>query len=676
MMNPARTGLEIAVIGMAGRFPGAQDLNEFWQNLQQSVESIAELADADLLEKGVSAKTLADPNDVKVGGVLTNEDCFDAAYFGYSPREAEILDPQQRLFLETAVHALETAGYDAEQYSGSVGVYGGAGMNGYLLNLYSSKAIRERVSPYELFVANDKDFLTTRVSYKLNLSGPSIDVQTACSSSLVAVHLACQALLSGECDVALAGGVAISKQMGYRAQAGSIYSPDGHCRAFDAQAAGTVGGNGVGIVVLKRLEEALADGDTIDAVIKGSAINNDGSQKVSYTAPSVEAQAAVIQSALTMAEVSAESISYIEAHGTGTAIGDPIEIAALTQAFQKNAQSHRSDTIEQVSRSKKNSRCAIGSVKTNIGHLDAAAGISGFIKTVLALKQQQLPATLHFQSENPQTNLTNSPFYVNSVLSDWSHSAAYEYPRRAGVSSFGIGGTNAHVILEESPAASSQVANQQQALFPEILPLSAKTPVALDLLSLNLADYLDQHPDLSLADVAHTLQIGRRALPYRRALSCSTCAKAARQLRESPVEDAFSPIAEQFSTVFLFPGQGSQHVGMVQNLYKTEPHFRQALDECAELLSDRFDLIKSLSIELGGLTLQPILFSVEYALVQLWRALGILPAAMLGHSLGEYVAAYVSGVFDLKTALNLVTLRGQLMAKMPAGSMLSVNLSA
>lgn len=689
MMNPTRTGLEIAVIGMAGRFPGAQNLDEFWQNLQQSVESITELADAGLQEKGVSAETLADPNYVKVGGVLANEDCFDAAYFGYSPREAEILDPQQRLFLETAVHALETAGYDAEQYSGSIGVYGGAGMNGYLLNLYSSEAIRERVSPYELFVANDKDFLTTRVSYKLNLNGPSVDVQTACSSSLVAVHLACQALLSGECDMALAGGVAISRQVGYRAQAGSIYSPDGHCRAFDAQAAGTVGGNGVGIVVLKRLEDAMADGDTIDAVIKGSAINNDGSQKVSYTAPSVEAQAAVIQAALTMAEVSAESISYVEAHGTGTAIGDPIEIAALTQAFQANFQANSTAAEEQILQSEQNSRCAIGSVKTNIGHLDAAAGISGFIKTVLALKHQQIPATLHFQSANPTTNLADSPFHVNSALSDWSQSASHQRPRRAGVSSFGIGGTNAHVILEESPATSPQPETQQRAsltdsskelVSPQILPLSAQTPVALDLLSLNLADYLDSHPDLSLADVAHTLQVGRRALPYRRAVSTSTCAEAGYQLRQSPPEGSFSPITEQFSTIFLFPGQGSQHMGMAQNLYRTEPRFSQALDECAELLSNRFDLIKSLSLKppspkLGGPTLQPILFSVEYALAQLWRSLDILPTAMLGHSLGEYVAACIAGVFDLKTALSLVTLRGQLMAKMPTGAMLSVGLS-
>ncbi|MEL7052434.1 MAG: polyketide synthase, partial [Cyanobacteria bacterium J06588_5] len=426
---------------MAGRFPGARSIDEFWQNLKHSVESITPLDDEKLLAQGVSPEQLADPNYVKVGGVIEDSDLFDAAFFGFSPREAEILDPQQRLFLETAVEALETAGYDADRYPGSIGVYGGAGMNGYLLNLYSDAGVRDRVTPYELFISNDKDFLTTRVSYKLNLKGPSVDVQTACSSSLVAVHMACQSLLSGECDMALAGGVAISKQLGYRVQAGSIYSPDGHCRAFNASAAGTVSGNGVGIVVLKRLEDALSAGDTIDAVIKGSAINNDGALKVSYTAPCVEAQVAVIQAAHAMAEVSPQSISYVEAHGTGTTLGDPIEISALTQAFNTQA------AIENNNKTIQN--CAIGSVKTNIGHLDVAAGISGFIKTVLALNHKQIPASLHFQSPNPNIDFNNSPFYVNTALADWSSGNA---PRRAGVSSFGIGGTNAHVVLEEAPA--------------------------------------------------------------------------------------------------------------------------------------------------------------------------------------------------------------------------------
>ncbi|MEL6554840.1 MAG: beta-ketoacyl synthase N-terminal-like domain-containing protein [Cyanobacteria bacterium J06621_11] len=678
------SGLEVAVIGMAGRFPGAASIDEFWQNLQQSVESITALDDEQLLAQGISAETLADPSYIKVGGLIDGAELFDATYFGFSPREAEILDPQQRLFLETSVEALETAGYDPERYPGSIGVYGGAGMNGYLLNLYSNPDIREQVSPYELFVSNDKDFLTTRVSYKLNLKGPSVDVQTACSSSLVAVHMAAQALLSGECDMAIAGGVAISKQLGYRAQSGSIYSPDGHCRAFDAQAAGTVSGNGVGIVVLKRLEDAIADRDTIDAVIKGSAINNDGAQKVSYTAPCVAAQAAVIKAAHLMAEVSAQSISYIEAHGTGTALGDPIEIAALAQAFGQAFEA----SAAQTSNTQQKKSCAIGSVKTNIGHLDAAAGISGFIKTVLALKHQQIPATLHFQQPNPNIDFDNSPFYVNAALTDW---VSTDSPRRAGVSSFGIGGTNAHIVLEEAPI---DTVEDVEPASPQILVLSAKTPSALAIASTNLASYLTQtllsegnfskltKPELTkptLAEVAHTLQIGRAELAYRCAVVCDNLSDAVDQLQHSGSQVC----NEQPSLVFLFSGQGSQHTDMARGLYETQAVFKQTLDRCAELLSlADIDLLSLLYSDTQSQALsdtantQPALFAVEYALAQLWLSWGIQPTAMLGHSIGEYVAACLSGVFDLKTALQLVVMRGQLMQQMPSGSMLSVSLSA
>ncbi|MEM9087122.1 MAG: beta-ketoacyl synthase N-terminal-like domain-containing protein [Cyanobacteria bacterium P01_F01_bin.53] len=700
------SGLEVAVVGMAGRFPGARSVDEFWQNLQQSVESITPLEDEQLLAQGVSEEMLADPNYVKVGGVVEDADLFDAAFFGFSPREAEILDPQQRLFLETAVEALETAGYDPERYPGSIGVYGGAGMNGYLLNLYSSRAIRKSVSPYELFVSNDKDFLTTRVSYKLNLKGPSVDVQTACSSSLVAVHMAAQSLLSGECDMAIAGGVAISKQLGYKVQEGSIYSPDGHCRAFDAAAAGTVSGNGVGIVVLKRLEDALADGDTIDAVIKGSAINNDGALKVSYTAPCVEAQAAVIQAAHTMAEVLPHTISYIEAHGTGTALGDPIEIAALTQAFTHTDSSNETDSAS----------CALGSVKTNIGHLDAAAGISGFIKTVLALKHKQIPASLHFQTPNPNIDFSNSPFYVNSALAEWPQG---ESARRAGVSSFGIGGTNAHVILEEAPEEAPIVIPSKSPLTttqaPHLLVLSAKTPTALDLTALNLADHLERtlgncsvndNSKLTLADVAYTLQVGRKAFKHRRSVVCKTASEAIEKLHIQTTHT----ITEQPSLVLLFSGQGSQYSGMATGLYSSQPIFKQHLDHCAEILTseeitgekmadEEIDLLALLYPEAkadapqrttdgapfqngGDASLvqtaytQPVLFAIEYALAQLWKSRGLQPTAMLGHSLGEYVAACLAGVFDLTTALKLVVLRGQLMQEMPSGAMLSVSLSA
>ncbi|MEL7313642.1 MAG: beta-ketoacyl synthase N-terminal-like domain-containing protein, partial [Cyanobacteria bacterium J06559_3] len=483
------TGLEIAIIGMAGRFPGARSVAAFWDLLREGREAIAQLNDETLRQQGVDEALLSDPQYVKAGGVLTDVDQFDASFFGFSPREAELLDPQQRLFLEYAWNALETAGYDTEAYDGIIGVYGGAGMNGYLLNLYANAHIRESASPYELFLASDKDFLTTRVSYKLNLQGPSLDIQTACSSSLVAVHTACQSLLSGECDMALAGGVAVSKQVGYRAQEGGIYSPDGHCRAFDAQAQGTVGGNGVGIVVLKRLEDALRDGDTIDAVIKGSAVNNDGALKVSYTAPRIDSQAAVIRAAQVMAEVEPDTLSYIETHGTGTAIGDPIEIAALTQAFRQQTD--------------RQGFCAIGSVKTNIGHLDAAAGIASLIKTVLALKHQQIPASLHFQQPNPQIDFEHSPFYVNTALTGWP---AQDSPRRAGVSSFGIGGTNVHVILEEGRRQKAEgrgsgeqgtgnreqpITNNEQLITNnELLVLSAKTEAALEAATVNLGAYL------------------------------------------------------------------------------------------------------------------------------------------------------------------------------------------
>ena len=653
--NPSLTGLEIAIIGMAGRFPGAQSVTEFWHNLQQSVESIIPLEDEHLRTQGVSPATLADPSYVKVGGVLTGTDQFDAAFFGFSPREAELLDPQQRIFLETAWQALETAGYDSNRYPGSIGIYGGAGMNGYLLNLYASPSIRENVSPYELFISNDKDFLTTRVSYKLNLQGPSLDVQTACSSSLVAVHLACQALLSGECDMALAGGVAISKQLGYKAQSGSIYAADGHCRAFDAQADGTVGGNGVGMVVLKRLDDALNDGDTINAVIKGSAINNDGAMKVSYTAPRIDAQKVVIQAAQAMAEVSPESISYIEAHGTGTELGDPIELAALTQAFQTDQTGF----------------CAIGSVKTNIGHLDAAAGIAGLIKTVLALQHKQIPASLHFQQPNPKIDFEKSPFYVNATLNDWPQK---ESPRRAGVSSFGIGGTNAHIILEEAPV---QLVKKETA-EPQVLVLSAKTPTALNTAASNLIEYLKQSPDISLANVAHTLQVGRRAFGYRRSIVAQDIAETVAQLQIPTAQTS----SEHPHLVFLFPGQGSQYPGMAKGLYKTQPVFKAVIDDCATIL-DR-ELKPSLTHLLFGpatdlLThtryTQPALFSVEYALAKLWIHWGLKPRAMLGHSLGEYIAACLAGVFDLETALKLVVQRGQLMQQQVPGTMLSVALS-
>ncbi|OYD96059.1 polyketide synthase [Nostoc sp. 'Peltigera membranacea cyanobiont' 213] len=664
-------GLEVAIIGMAGRFPGAKNLDEFWQNLQNGVESIASFTDEELISSGIDSTMLNHPQYVKSRAALEDVELFDASFFGFNPREAEIIDPQQRLFLECAWEALESAGYDSKKYKGMIGIYGGTSINSYLINLYSNQNLINSIDDQQLVFGNDKDFLTTRVSYKLELEGPSIDIQTACSTSLVAVHLACRSLLGGECDIALAGGVAISssQKAGYLYQEGGILSPDGHCRAFDAKAQGTVFGSGVGIVVLKRLEDALADGDRIHAVIKGSAINNDGALKVSYTAPRIDTQAKVIKAAQTIAEVNPETITYIEAHGTGTSLGDPIEIAALTQAFHTDTQ--------------KKSFCAIGSLKTNIGHLDTAAGVAGLIKTVLALKHQQIPASLHFEQPNPEIDFDNSPFYVNTTLSEWKPNGT---PRRAGVSSFGIGGTNAHVILEEAPFVEPSSSSRPW----QLLLLSAKTDSALETATANLVTHFKQHPDLNLADVAYTLEVGRRAFDHRRMLVCQNFDDAVKTLETLDLQRIFTHFQEPSNqkVVLMFPGQGSQYVNMGRELYETESVFRKHIDKCCEILKSHLgiDLCTILypgeehsqaateQLEQTHIT-QPALFVIEYALAQLWIAWGISPTAMIGHSIGEYVAACLAGVFSLEDALALVAARGQLMQQLPTGAMLSVPLS-
>lgn len=662
------TGSEIAIIGMTGRFPGAKNVDEFWYNLQIGVESISVFTDEELLAYGLDPATLNNPKFVKARGVLADVELFDASFFGFNPREAEITDPQHRLFLECAYIALENAGYDSENYQGSIGVYAGASFSGYLLNVYLNEDIIKSIDNHQLAIAGDKDYLTTRVSYKLNLQGPSFSVQTACSTSLVAVHLAAQSLLNGECDMALAGGVSISsfRKTGYFYKEGGIGSPDGHCRAFDAQAQGTVGGEGVGIVVLKRLEDALADGDTIHALIKGSAINNDGSFKVSYTAPRIDGQAKVIQTAQVVAEVEPETITYIEAHGTGTSLGDPIEIAALTQAFRASTE--------------KKGFCAIGSVKTNIGHLDAAAGVTGLIKTVLALRHQQIPPSLHFQEPNLQIDFANSPFYVNTKLAEWKTNGI---PRRAGVSSFGIGGTNAHVILEEAPVQKQGEHNRKY----HLLVLSAKTELALETATANLANHLKQHPHLNLADVAHTLGVGRRAFEHRRMVVCQDINDAVKVLSSLDSQRVFTQYQQPVNRpiVFMFSGQGTQYVNMGKELYESEPTFTVVVDRCCELLKPYLGLdlrhilypndaaqvteqLKQTSIA------QPALFVIEYALAQLWMAWGVHLEAMIGHSIGEYVAATLAGVFSLEDALMLVAIRGRLMQQLPSGEMLSVQL--
>ncbi|PMB22056.1 polyketide synthase [Fischerella thermalis CCMEE 5198] len=681
MKNP--TGLEIAIIGMTGKFPGANNLEEYWTNLCNGVESVTNLTDEQIQKNGVEPAQLKHPNYVKRQAIIDKIEYFDAEFFGFNPREAEILDPQHRLFLECAWTALEDAGYNPENYTGAIGVYAGAAMNNYLLNLITNPQIQNQISRYQLFLSNDKDFLTTRVSYKLNLRGPSLDIQTACSTSLVAVHVACQSLLSGECDIALAGGVSLAKATGYLYQEGGIYSPDGHCRAFDADAQGTIAGSGLGIVVLKRLQEAIEDRDYIHAVIKGSAINNDGGLKVSYTAPRIDTQAAVIRAAQALAGVEPTEISYIETHGTGTALGDPIEIAALTQAFRAGTE--------------KTGFCAISSVKTNIGHLDAAAGVASLIKTVLALKHQQIPPNLHFQKPNPQIDFSQTPFYVNTNLVDWKTDKT---PRIAGVSSFGIGGTNAHVILEEAPVFEQGTRGAgEQGRDYQLLVLSAKSEKALEQATINLTTHLQQHPQLNLADIAYTLHIGRQHFAYRRMVLCQTTQEAA-QILEKETKYNRANSEKSPSIAFMFPGQGSQYLNMGKELYDTEAIFREQIDHCCELLQHDLGLdllsilfetestkqknlnhnnyeLRITNYELSQtIYAQPALFIIEYALAKLWMSWGIQPQAMIGHSIGEYVAATLAGVFTLPDALKLVALRGRLMQQCPTGAMLSVGMSA
>ncbi len=669
---------EIAIVAVAGKFPGANDIESFWQNLRDGIESISWLTDEELINSGVSQDLLSNPNYVKASGVLSDIELFDANFFAYSAKEAELIDPQQRLFLELAWEALEKAGYDPQTYNGLIGVYGGVGMSRYLLNnLYPNDQLLETVDPLQLVFSNDKDFLPTRVAYKLNLTGPAVNVQTACSTSLVAVHVACQSILNGECDIALAGGVTlgIPQKIGYLHQEGMILSPDGHCRTFDAKAQGTIAGSGAGIVVLKRLKDAIRDRDYIHALIKGSAINNDGAMKVGFTAPSVNGQAEVIGEAQAIAGVDAETISYIEAHGTATPLGDPIEIAALTQAFSQSTD--------------KKGFCAIGSLKTNLGHLDTAAGVAGLIKTVLALQHKMLPPSLHYQTPNPKIDFASSPFYVNTTLTEWKTN---NIPRRAGVSSFGIGGTNAHVILEEAPVLEQgSKETEEQGRNHQLLVLSAKSEKALEQATANLIAHLKEHPELNLGDVAYTLSSGRRGFNYRRMLICQDLEDAVRASSSLDPKQVFTNYTEitERSVVFMFPGQGSQYVNMAREIYETEAVFKEQVDDCSEILKPLLEIdlrhilypseekIDEASTQLQQTAItQPAIFVIEYALAKLWQSWGVNPIAAIGHSIGEYVAATLAEVFSLEDALSLVAARGQMMQQLPTGAMLSIPLPA
>src|SRR5256884_2916312 len=561
---------DIAIVGMSGRFPGARNLDEFWHNLAGGIESIARLSDQEMLESGVPVSYLNHPSYVKAAPILEEPGHFDAAFFGFSPLEARTMDPQHRILLELAHEALEHAGYDPHRYPGRIGVFTGSALNTYFTNVGLNRRLAEDYIP--TLIGNDKDFLSTRISYKLNLKGPSITIQTACSTSMVAVHLARQSLLSEEMDMALAGAISVRvpHQAGYFCDGGGVVSPDGHVRAFDAGANGTVFGSGGGILVLKRLTDALSDGDTIHAVIKGSAVNNDGSEKAGYTAPGVNSQADAVVEALANAGVEADSISYIEAHGSGTPVGDPIEIRALTKAFR---------TFTQHS-----GYCAIGSVKTNVGHLDAAAAVTGIIKTVLALQHRQLPPSLHFTEANPEIDFARTPFYVNTRLRDWTSDG----PRRAGVMSTGMGGTNAHVVLEEAP----EPAAPTDARPPHLLILSARTETALDEATHRLRTFLNSHSSANMSDVAHTLRIGRKAFPHRRGLVCVDRADAITALGQ---EDSKRVVTGRTSepprpVILLLPRIGDHYPGMAHDVYEGWPGVRPEGDCCARLLVPHLEI--------------------------------------------------------------------------------------
>ena len=674
--EPAAGGSSVAIVGMACRFPGADDLDAFWRNLATGAESLTRFSDSDLAQPDAALRD--DPRYVRAGAVLTGIDGFDAAFFNFSSREAALMDPQHRVFLECAWEAFEDAGYDPAACGGRVGVFAGGAMSTYLVNNlnphFGFDAARPLIEAdmlqFQLKLGNDRSYLPTRVSYKLDLRGPSVNVQSACSTSLVAVHLACGSLLNGECELALAGGVSIivPDHGGYLFEEGMVRSPDGHSRAFDARAAGTMFGNGSGAVLLKRLDDALADGDRIAAVVRGSAVNNDGAPKVGFTAPNLDRQAEVIEDALAAAGVDAATIGYVEAHGTGTALGDPIEIAALTQGFARA--SDRATTP---------GSCALGSVKTNIGHLDEAAGIAGLIKTTLALGHGAIPPSLHFDVPHPEIDFDAGPFYVNTALRDWREG---DVTRRAGVSSFGMGGTNCHLVLEQAPDRMPlDRPSAAASTHEELLVLSARSKQALRDLTGGYLERLDASPPPSLADLCASAANGRRHLEYRLAVVADSIGAARDELTRSLDVPAIRMIASP-RVAFVFGGQGSQYAGMGRELYERRPVFREGLDRCDALLRPHLQrpLLEILFPREGETSAvgdtahaQPALFAVEWALSEQWRAWGVEPDVVIGHSVGEYVAACVAGVFSLEDGLRLVASRGRLMQALPRdGRMVAV----
>lgn len=662
----------IAIVGMAGRFPGAASVSEFWRNLRGGVESIVDLSHDELIGAGVGEKALANRSYIRRAALLPGIEEFDAGFFGFTPQAARMLDPQHRLFLQSAWHALEDAGYDPNDTGKTVGVFGTSSTSGYLLhNLmshYDPNLVIGQGASFDmvaLSLSNDKDHLATRVAYQLNLRGPALSVATACSSSLVAVHLACQSILNGECEIALAGGssIRVPHKVGYWYEAGSMVSPTGHCRPFDIRSDGTIFGSGVGVVVLKSLQDALDDGDRIHAVIRGSALNNDGSTKMNYAAPTAAGQAEVIAEAHAVAEVDASTVSYVESHGTGTPLGDPIEIEGLRQAFS-------------ISDEDRPGPCYVGSVKSNIGHLETAAGIAGLIKTILCLKHRAIPATLHYTSPNPELHIERGPFRVRGEDGPWE----WDGPLRAGVSSFGVGGTNAHIVLEEAPA----VAEPDISPGPQVLLLSARSAEALAGARAALGSEMADAEEVNLPDAAYTLTRRRRE-PVRLAAVVNDQEDAATVLNAAESDNVVLGEAPKTQSadrvVFVFPGQGAQYIGMARGLHECEPVFREHFDVCASAFSAEmgFDL-RAEVFDGTGRNLertdraQPALFAVEYALAKLIESYGVRPAALAGHSIGEWVAGTLAGVFDLPTAVKAVAMRARLMHASARGVMVAVAL--
>jgi acyl transferase domain-containing protein len=683
----------IAIIGMAGRFPQARNLQRFWENLCQGIEATSFFSDQELEQAGISPELLRHPNYVKARGVLEGADLFDAGFWGYSPREAESTDPQIRLFLECAWEVLESAGWDPEKFPGMIGVYAGMSFTSYIWQLAAGETEGDSVSAFRVLMGGaEKDHLATTVSYRLNLRGPSLNIQTACSTSLAAVHAAARAVMTYECDMALAGGATVSvpQRCGYMYEPGGIASVDGHCRSFDADASGSVSGDGVGVVLLKRLEDAVADRDTVYAVIKGSAVNNDGRRKVGFTAPAVEGQAEVIAMALAAAEAECESIGYIEAHGSATTMGDPIEIAALNQVYGQPGF--------------KPASIAVGSVKSNIGHLNAAAGVAGLIKTILAVRHGYIPPSLNFRKPNPKIPFERGPFRVNHTLTPWPDN---NKPRRAGVSSFGIGGTNVHMILEEAP----ETKPSEPAKPWQLMVVSARNRQSLERATDQLAAHLFQHPEQNFADIAFTLQQGRKAFEHRRmtvARDTSAAAIALQARTPSHVFTATAPSGRR-PVAFLFPGLGDQYLDMGRGLYESEPEFAQHVDHCSALLKPLLgiDLRKTMYPDIRvrqqnevkvedrmnfrhlvqrareenspalqeihrTLWAQPALFVIEYALARLWMSWGVVPETMLGYSIGEYVAACLAGVISLEDSLRMLAVRAQRIDALAPGAMLAI----